>query len=578
MHSRFPDTIRSRLIALLLAASIPVVLLGGGIAWNNYTLLTEQSGEWTIVALEVAATRYRVGVETVGAVLGRVGADISATSGEPCTVSLQVALQLEGDRLAGITVLAASGAVRCAAGVPVGASAPPVQQTAWFATALRSSAPVPAIDAGTDASPFLVAVRLPDDSGVVVARLNGTQWLTGPADNDMAERASVWVVGMGGQVIPVTDGNAQAYPARADVVGRSSRTAAVPSASRDGRPHLYAALPLPDGARLLVGTSAVADTQRAQRALLRRLAELGVLLLAGLGALAVGAHLGVVAPLRRLADAVQRWRGGGAFDLGPLDGVPQEVRDVSLSFARATGALADRETQLRNAVAQQDLLMQEIHHRVKNNLQIVASLLNLQASRIRAPEAKAEFQSARDRIRALATLHRHLYAYGGIHTINMRSFLGELCDQLLQALGELDGSGTGGARVALVIEASELQISSDQAVPMALIVTEAVSNAAKYAFPDGRRGQIRVVLTVDGDSARLVIEDDGVGITAGRADPATVERDGIGMQLIRGFARQLGASLDVSHRNGTRYEMNMTLGPARAAESIGPPKELPTAG
>ena len=165
--------------------------------------------------------------------------------------------------------------------------------------------------------------------------------------------------------------------------------------------------------------------------------------------------------------------------------MPQEMRELSASFSQATGALADREQQLRSALAEQDLLMQEIHHRVKNNLQIVASLLNLQAARIRQPEARAEFQAARDRIHALATLHRHLYSEGELQTINMRSFLNELCGHLLQAVG-------APGRISLTIEAPELQISSDQAVPLALIVTEAVSNAVKYAFPGGRDRRILV--------------------------------------------------------------------------------------
>lgn len=216
--------------------------------------------------------------------------------------------------------------------------------------------------------------------------------------------------------------------------------------------------------------------------------------------------------------------------------------------------LRRQQARLSMAVDQQELLMQEIHHRVKNNLQIVASLLNLQASRIRQPAARAEFQSARDRVRALATLHRHLYAHGEVHTINMREFLIELCGQLFQAMGE-----KAGERLRLEIEAPELKMSSDQAVPLALIVTEAVSNSVKYAFPGGRRGSIWVHLTADGDHAELGIRDDGVGIPAGRVETEAGTRDGIGIQLIRGFARQLGATLEVEEGDGTRYKVSLPL-------------------
>jgi two-component sensor histidine kinase len=230
------------------------------------------------------------------------------------------------------------------------------------------------------------------------------------------------------------------------------------------------------------------------------------------------------------------------------------VRGLAESFAAAVAALREQEARLKISAEQQDLLMREIHHRVKNNLQIVASLLNLQASRIRVPEARAEFASARDRVRALATLHRHLYSHGELHTIDMPGFLTELCGQLFQAMGE-----TQGKRINLNIEASPLKLSSDQAVPLSLIVTEAVSNALKYAFPGGRRGQVTVRLTAEGDVATLVVEDDGVGLPSGVSESETGPRDGIGITLIRGFARQLKGELTVEEDHGTRYVLRLKM-------------------
>lgn len=285
-------------------------------------------------------------------------------------------------------------------------------------------------------------------------------------------------------------------------------------------------------------------------------ALLGVWLLGTMGMAAATAFL-VSRPLVLLYEAVNQWRPETVFQRhGDLGGRPstRELRQLTISFQRATLTLHRQQTRLAAAVDQQELLMQEIHHRVKNNLQVVASLLNLQASRIRQPEARAEFQSARDRVRTLATLHRHLYAHGELHTINMREFLIELCSQLFQAMGE-----KAGERLRLEIEAPELKMSSDQAVPLALIVTEAVSNAVKYAFPGGRRGSISVHLTADHDHAELDVFDDGVGIPAGRVETEAGTRDGIGIQLIRGFARQLGATLQVEEGHGTRYKVHLPL-------------------
>lgn len=278
----------------------------------------------------------------------------------------------------------------------------------------------------------------------------------------------------------------------------------------------------------------------------------------GLVLMGGGAVLVASRPLARLNRAIAGWRLGTSF-IGKTDrrrrlALSRDLRRLVVAFHRATLVLQRQQADLEQAVEQQGLLMQETHHRVKNNLQIVASLLNLQASRIRLPEARAEFQSARDRVRALATLHRHLYAHGEVHTINMREFLTELCGQLFQAMGE-----KAGERLRLEIEAPELKMSSDQAVPLALIVTEAVSNAVKYAFPDGRRGSVSVRLTADADYAELEIDDDGVGIPAGRVETDAGTRDGIGLQLIRGFVRQLGATLSVEEGSGTHYKVILPL-------------------
>ncbi len=344
-------------------------------------------------------------------------------------------------------------------------------------------------------------------------------------------------------------------PARpADVL---SHTEGVRARSVDGDAAVYATGRLPSGDELLLAVPATADLARADRLLGQRLAEIALVLLVSFLAVAYGADRIVADPIRKLGRAVELWRAGGTFPRDPGDLMTGEVEALWQSFAQAAAAVSKREAQLREATAQQELLMQEIHHRVKNNLQIVASLLNLQANRIRIPAARAEFQAARDRIRALATLHRHLYAHGQLHTINMRGFLVELCEQLLAALGETPAGG----RISLEIEATEIQISSDQAVPIALIVTEAVSNATKYAFPGGRSGHISVRLTVEADHsvAYLRIADDGVGIPAGKAMTETGMRDGLGLNLIRGFARQLGARVEIGHEGGTRYDIAIPL-------------------
>ena len=173
-----------------------------------------------------------------------------------------------------------------------------------------------------------------------------------------------------------------------------------------------------------------------------------------------------------------------------------------------------------------------------NAVQIVASLLNLQAGRVRTAEARTAFATARDRVRALATLHRHLYTHSDFETIALGTFLEELCGQLFEALGEVPGE-----RIALGVAAPDIVLGSDEAVPLALIITEAVTNALKYAFPDGRAGSITVEVCHDGTTLTLAIRDDGVGIEAARESETVEQGSGLGSMLIEGFARQLGATL-----------------------------------
>ena len=552
------------MLLLLLIAAIPLVLLASAIAWQNYHVVVGEAVERAKVMRAAAAARHGSVLSDMVHFLNGVGA-LQVTrdaSADACDAILSQALMLQPARVSNLAVFRSDGHLKCSARPLTGPLVPPTRSadtSSWIEALVTQARPAvfAAAPAGASAGVELVVVvpwNFAGNWGVIAGYVD-TDWLT---ERGVATPAggSAWLIDARAPPLPLANSVAGALPRAAELAAimRQATDTAFADTGRDGSPYAYAIATLTGGLRLLVATPAREDIAQAYGVLMRRLIGLGILLAAGLAAVALGANGMVVEPIKRLSRAVRHWQAEGRFDAGDLRGAPREVAELSASFAQATSALADREQQLRTAIAQQELLMQEIHHRVKNNLQIVASLLNLQASRIRLPEARREFQSARDRIRALATLHRHLYAHGDLHTINMRSFLIELCDQLLQAMGE-----AAGGRIKLTIEAPALQISSDQAVPMALIVTEAVSNAAKYAFPGGREGHIAVRLTTEADHARLVIEDDGIGIPAGPAQTETGVRDGIGLHLIRGFARQLGGELTVRQEQGTRYELLLAI-------------------
>nr|WP_280846177.1 sensor histidine kinase [Neoroseomonas nitratireducens] len=190
-----------------------------------------------------------------------------------------------------------------------------------------------------------------------------------------------------------------------------------------------------------------------------------------------------------------------------------------------------------------------MNHRVHNNLQIVASLLSMQAENSPQAEVKAELALTRSRVRALATLYRHLSRASRQGRIRLRPFIAELCQQL----GEHAGVARNG-QVRMAVEVEDMELDADHADSLTLLVTEAVSNAVQHAFPKGRPGTITVTLRSDGENAVLIVADDGIGMPQG-ADRA----DALGLNLIRGFASHLGGAAAISGDDGTRVSVTFPL-------------------
>jgi two-component sensor histidine kinase len=556
--------LRVRLALIVLIAAVPLLMLSGTIAWQNYQLARDATLQTAARLRESAAARHEAALSGVQQMLQALSqiAELSNGDTKACHQRLASVLQLQSARYSNLTAHDTNNNVICSArDEPSLAvlSAASRQEASLFeaARARKDMALAPIHSAFTihsDIIPAAYPILHGDQvTGFVYAGLR-IDWFRQPPGSVIPELRALWVVDGNGRVSTVSDLDHAGLPSPAILAQLETAPTLIHTKSASFAPYAYASASLGDGYRLIVGYPATKDRADAWALLIRRIGQLCLLLLLGLTAVAIGTHLALVDPLTRLSRSVAAWREGGRFEPDLSTDPPTEIRALAASFTAAIDQLAEHAARNRRAVEQQELLMREIHHRVKNNLQIVASLLNLQASRIRMPEARAEFASARDRVRALATLHRHLYLQGEVHTIDMPAFLTELCGQLFQAMGE-----TAGRRIQLKIEASPLQMNSDQAVPLSLIVTETVSNAVKYAFPQGRSGTIRVSLTTTGDTASLVIEDDGIGIPAGKSETETGPRDGIGITLIRGFARQLGATLTVHEDQGTRYSVVIPL-------------------
>ena len=225
---------------------------------------------------------------------------------------------------------------------------------------------------------------------------------------------------------------------------------------------------------------------------------------------------------------------------------PTEFEQLARTLSQMALTARARQRDLRAALEQKNLLVREIHHRVKNNLQIIQSLLNLQSRSAADSNQFTALAAAKSRINALALVHQSLYEDETLQYVNLHALLDELCRHLLQ-------SGWGAAkRVGITVDAPEVMTSADQAVPIALLVTEAVTNGLKHAFIDRDAGVITVSLVNDpATGAALTICDNGNGMEIGRPKVKPVAGGGIGYSLIEGFARQLRGTVETTVSNGT---------------------------
>jgi two-component sensor histidine kinase len=227
--------------------------------------------------------------------------------------------------------------------------------------------------------------------------------------------------------------------------------------------------------------------------------------------------------------------------------VAERTADLTAANEALTQVVADRTA----ALAQRDLLLKEVYHRVKNNLQIIDSLVVVQASRSDDPKMTQALLGLRSRIYALGLVHQQLMGSGNLRTFDIAPFLRELSANLLHGIGS-DG-------VSLSVEAETLDVGLDFAIPLSLLATELVTNSLKHAFPDGT-GQISVILRSGADGAVvLIVADNGRGSSDNNAANHTMV--GIGLTIIEELVAQIEGTMNVRHDNGTRTEIRTNMRP-----------------
>ena len=210
-----------------------------------------------------------------------------------------------------------------------------------------------------------------------------------------------------------------------------------------------------------------------------------------------------------------------------------------------------KEEAIHAALKEKDILLGEIHHRVKNNLQVVYSLLDLQSNSISDPLALSLMRESQNRIRSMALIHQTLYESGDFARVDFGRFLDTLVPTLISSYG------LTASRFSLAIEATEVQLPINAAIPCGLVVNELISNALKHAFPDGREGEIRIHLAREAkDRVLLRVSDNGVGI---RDDFDIQQTATLGLQLVSQLVDQLAGELDIHRANPTAFSVRFPL-------------------
>jgi len=208
--------------------------------------------------------------------------------------------------------------------------------------------------------------------------------------------------------------------------------------------------------------------------------------------------------------------------------------------------VAERTEALNKTLQEKDVLFKEVHHRVKNNMQIIISLLNLQSRTIDDPVVLKTIKDSQSRIRAMALVHERLYRSGDISRIDLKDYIQFLSGELFSFYGVKSNL------VHLTINAPAIMVNIDTAIPLGLMVNELISNAIKHAFPDDRKGEIVIDITKDKHEISLVVRDNGVGIPA---DFDWHNAKSLGIRLVNSLVEQLQGTIEVDRTGGTAFNI-----------------------
>lgn len=553
------NSLRSRLIVLLALALLPAGTLAIVQALANYEQVKELTERSLLQSTAVVASEEKneiIAARDALESLAGLNEVVGFTPGA-CTRALERLREESNERYSNLMVMRADGTVACSTSM---ADTVTFADSDWFRRTLQNDAftvtgnvTLPSAD-----RPALIAsVPLRAQGAKVVGLIGLTlrpTWLRDVLrleDGRLLANTSVALLDRRGTVMAESAANeedGQWMPETFVIGARLSGDAQVfETEGRDGLKRIFALAPLYEQQVYIVlgGVSG------------RLLADPGLHLMIGLAypvlmwiiAIAVAwfavDHLVLRQILRLRRTASEYARGHFEARAPGIENAPQEIRELGTTMHKMADVISLHESELRKSLQEQKTLLREVYHRVKNNLQVVSSLVNLQVSRATNDHERAALCTTQDRIHALSMVHSKLYETPELHRIKLREFVPQLCEYLRQA------QGARGENIALGFDIDPILSEPDRAVPLALLITEVVTNALKHGWSSGETGQLNISLKDDGSGALLMtISDDGS--TTESASP-----ESLGGRLIHAFARQLGGEVSIESHSGFRLTLRL---------------------
>jgi two-component sensor histidine kinase len=209
---------------------------------------------------------------------------------------------------------------------------------------------------------------------------------------------------------------------------------------------------------------------------------------------------------------------------------------------------------------EKEILLKEIHHRVKNNLQIISSMLSLQGNYLSDQKIKDAVNESQGRVKSMALIHQMLYQHDKFSSLDIKEYIGQLVDSISASFDP------GKKKISTILEIEQIFIDIDTAIPLGLIVNELLTNAYKYAFPDEKKGSVTISLRKENDEKfNLVIKDNGIGLP--EKNQIVKQSKSLGLNMVNILTRQIKGDLQITVSEGTQFSIHF-------AEVIRPQKNI----